>query len=205
MKRTIAAAVLLALAAPAAAQTYYLHGAIGLSRLEADKGAIDSQLAALVGAPVTSTLDATGTAWRAGAGWQAHRHLAIEGGWVDLGRATYNATAPGVTASQTIKAAGPYAAALLQAHPASYLTGYLKVGLAYPKVRAQATATGPGGPGSAMATSSSLAPTYGAGAILNLSKTVGIRIEAERFHKIGGNETGEGNVDVLTAGLQVRF
>lgn len=206
MKRTIAAlAIGLAIAAPAGAQNLYAVGGLGMSRTEIDKAGIDADIAAIVGAPVSSSVDTSGTSWRAGIGYQAHRNIAIEGGWVDLGKSTYTATAPGVTAGATFKAAGPYAAVLLQAHPASYLTGFLKVGISYPKVRAEATATGPGGSASASASSTSLAPTYGAGLMLNLTKTVGVRLEAERFHKVGGTDTGEANVDVATMSLQVRF
>lgn len=205
MKRTILAVALAAASIALHAEGLYGVAMLGQSKLGMDKETLDSQVAAVFGPTSGSSLDSTGTAWRLAAGYRAHPNIAFEAGWANLGQATYSAQAAGATIRETVSADGPTAAVLLMASPASWLTGYLKAGLAYQTVTAKVTASSGGGSVSASASSTSLTPTYGAGVIFNLTKNIGIRAEFERFHKIGGAETGRGNVDTMTMGLQVGF
>jgi OOP family OmpA-OmpF porin len=77
---------------------------------------------------------------------------------------------------------------------------YGKVGF----YRGETKATGNvGGPIDEKETNTDL--TYGAGAQYNFNPKFGVRAEWQRYAKMGGEATGETDVDVISIGVLVRF
>lgn len=105
--KKIAAALLLstAVAAPAFAADngFYVLGAVGQTT-NFSKTTTDSDLIALGVTGLVSSANSTDTAYKLQAGYQLNTNFAIEGGYVDLGKFTYNATATNVAGAIGITA-----------------------------------------------------------------------------------------------------
>ena len=125
------------------------------------------------------------TAWRLLAGYQFNRYFAAEAGYHDLGEAS---AAAGATEGKAWELVG------IGAYPVvDKLSVYGKLG-AY-----RGELEGPGG----KETNGDV--TYGAGLQYDLVKSVGLRGEWQRYNKMGGGNTGETDVDVLSLGAVYRF
>lgn len=196
------------LCAPAFAGDMYVLASAGRSSFSdsGDKNTIDSALISLGVTNLSSSLDKSDTGYKLQVGYQFTPYVAVEGGYVDLGKEKYSATFTGGTASATGKATGWNidAVGILPINDSFSVFG--KLGLIDAKVDLSATATGPGGAATASVSSTDWKGTWGVGAGYNINKTVGLRAEYERFAKLGNNDkTGESNVDLLSVGVVVRF
>lgn len=101
MKRSIQSAIVLGLSATLAGpvahadETGY-YGYLATGRTKSDRKAeIDSSIinAGINAATLTSSADDTDTGWKFQAGYRFNRHFAVEGGYADLGKFTYDASA----------------------------------------------------------------------------------------------------------------
>jgi OOP family OmpA-OmpF porin len=125
------------------------------------------------------------TAWRLLAGYQFNRYFAAEVGYHDLGEASASA---GTTEGNAWELVG------IGAYPiVDKLSVYGKLG-AY-----RGELEGPGGK------ESNSDVTYGAGLQYDLVRNVALRGEWQRYSKMGGGNTGETDLDVLSVGALYRF
>ncbi len=112
MKKTIIAAAVALACGAAQAQTapasqFYVVGGIGVAQHDIDGGNINRQLVDLGYLGASTSVSNDETAWRVGAGWQPHRHFAVEVSYFDLGKPSFSSTAtrPG-TFDANIKVTG---------------------------------------------------------------------------------------------------
>jgi len=143
--------------------------------------------------------DKKDTAVRILGGYQINRNFAAELGYHDLGKLT--ASAPG--ASVEVKA-NAWELVGIGAWPvANQFSVYGKLGIYRGQARASASLTGLGS-GSRMEPNTDL--TYGLGVQYDLNRELGIRVEWQRYDKLGGDSIGGSfNVDVLSVGAVWRF
>jgi OOP family OmpA-OmpF porin len=143
------------------------------------------------------------TAWRAFAGYQFNRNVALEAGYADLGEATgsgiVNTGTPG-TMKVEFKDVFDFSG-LLSFPIVNRLHGFGRLGLYRARTTVHETATGfP----DFRAGESNSGFTYGAGVDYRLG-FVGIRAEWQHYDNVGGASTGEDDIDVLSVGFLVRF
>lgn len=190
---------------------WYAGGSLGSARAKSDTSAaqLDAELATL-GITATSTLNEDDTGFKLFAGYQFNKNLAVEGGYVDLGKPiefSSVVTAPGAgTVKTTIKNDGwnMDVVGILPINDA--FSAFGKVGLYYSKTTLDVSATGAGGTAAVSANKTETTPKFGLGANYAFTKNVGVRAEWERYKNLGDNNTtGEGDVDLWSIGVSFKF
>lgn len=187
MKQLIGMIAALLLAIPASAQNLggvYLGGGLGQSDA---KDGCDG-----ISGPGVSC-DSEDTAWRLFGGYQLNTNLALELGYTDLGEVS--ATGPGGSASA--EATALEVSALGMFPIAEGFSLYGKAGV----YRGEVDASGPGGSASEDNTDF----TLGAGVQFDMTRNIALRGEWQRYMDMGGEETGESDVDVLSVNVLYRF
>lgn len=178
----------LALAATASVQAadWYVGGSVGRSDYKIDT----------TGATTADTKD---TGYKLFAGARLSPNLAVEGGYANLGKAS----ASQGTTSGSVKLDAVYldAVGILPLSPQWDLFGRLGVSSSNLKI------AGTVGTTSATDSDRSVQAHYGIGGQFNVSKTLAVRAEWERFRgkyaKNGVNEKGD--VDLLSIGVSIGF
>jgi OOP family OmpA-OmpF porin len=207
MKKIVLAAVLAGCAAaPVFAGDFYVVGTLGQSTFDLSKSDIDRSMVA-AGVPVTSSsLDKSDVAYKIQLGYQFNPYVAIEGGYVDLGKSGYSASVTGAAVQSDVKASGLAIAALgiLPINESFSLFG--KLGLINAAVEIEATASAGGSSASSSISATKIKGNWGLGAAYNVNKQLALRVEYERFMKLGdANSTGEVDVNLLSAGIAFKF
>lgn len=216
MKKFIAAALLSvavapAFAAPTADSGYYLGVSAGSARAKSDVSAAQFD-ADLAGNGITSqsTLDETDTGFKLFAGYQYNKNLAVEFGYVDLGKpielnSVVTAPAAG-TVKATIKNNGWNLDVVGIAPIDDAFSVFGKIGLYVSKTTLDVSGSGGGAAAAYSASKTETSPKFGLGANYAFTKNVGARIEWERYNKLGDNNTtGEGDVDLWSFGVVFKF
>jgi OOP family OmpA-OmpF porin len=183
----IVAALALAATASVQAADWYVGGSLGRSDYKVD----------FSGATTKDTKD---TGYKLFVGARLSPNFAVEGGFADLGKATASdATTSGkveLTAMPFVDAVG-----ILPLSPQWDLLG--RFGLTSSKLKLSETTAGVSGSDS----DRSIQAHFGFGAQYNISKTMAVRAEWERFrgkyNKGGANDSG--NVDLLSVGFVIGF
>ena len=184
----------------------YILGAVGVSNVAIDKASIDDDLTAVGVTGLVSTTDERDTGYKLQLGYKLNQNFAIEGGYVDLGEFTFDATFTGGIAKETAKASGwnIVAMGILPLGDTYSLLG--RLGAIRAKVDATASATGPGGSALANVNATQNSFTYGLGVAYNMSKSTSIRVDYDRYSKLGDkNSTGEGDVDLYSLAVGYKF
>jgi len=184
---------------------WYIGGSIGQSQLKFDDGSL--QVAGATSSSISK--DETDTAWKAFAGYRLGKHLAVEGGYMDLGKfsATNTVTAPANgSLSVSFKASGPFVDAV-GILPLGDFSLFGKAGVMYSTAKGSATSTGAVTiTGNANQSSSEFNFKAGIGAGYDFTRNFGVRVEAEQVFGVGDKDkTGEGDVRLFTVGAVFRF
>ena len=137
------------------------------------------------------------SAWKVLGGYQFNKHFAAEIGYVDLG--TLTARGPGGTLTADVSAFELVAVGSLPV--ADRFSVYGKLGLYRGEVDGNVNTVLV--TGSASETNTDV--TFGFGARFDFSKQLGARIEWQRYPSVGGPDTGEDDVDLISIGLLFRF
>lgn len=212
MKQVAAALITLSAASTAFAADdsgMYILGAAGVSRVAIDKVSIDNALTGVGVTGLTSTTDERDTGYKLQLGYKLNQNFAIEGGYVDLGKFTYNVAFTGPTAGtgkETAKATGwnIVAMGILPLGDTFSLLG--RLGMIHAKVDASASATGSGVTALANASATRNKTTYGLGVAYSMSKSTSLRVDYDRYSKLGdNNSTGEGDVDLYSLAVAYKF
>jgi OOP family OmpA-OmpF porin len=153
---------------------------------------------------ISCSSDDTDSGWKLFVGNQFSPNAAVEFGYLDLGefKISGNDSFLGST-SLTVEASG-FNVALAGFLPVGNTVNLLgKVGLFLWDVDASASSSVLGS-GSTSESGTDL--MFGFGASFDIGKTTAVRIEWERFTDVGDeNETGQSDVDLLSASLVFRF
>ena len=196
-KAIIGAIAAMAISAPALAQQShaYIGGLIGQSK--AADGCTDL--------PSGFSCDNKDSAFKLFGGYQFNPHFAVEGGYADLGKVKGSGVTSGVNLDASTKLSAWDVAAVGSWPFASQFSVFGKLGAYYGTVDSTGTASGAGGSASAAAKDSNVGFTYGLGARYDFTRNLAARAEWQRYNKMGGDNTGKSDVDVLGLSLLWKF
>jgi OOP family OmpA-OmpF porin len=202
------ASVISMFAVSAYADGWYAVGAVGQAKMK-DTGqqAMDQSLIDIGATGLVSKVDANyNTAYKLQLGYRVSPYAAIEAGYVDLGKYTYQATFVGGDAYAESRASGLTLALVGSCPIGERFSVFAKVGAINAKTSNKSTLEGIPNYTGTTADSTDMKANFGVGASYNFSKSFGVRVEWERFNKLGNNNTtGESNVDLMTIGLIDNF
>lgn len=212
----VVAASLLAVTARAQA-SLYLGASAGQSAINGSASEIDAGFFQDSGYTASGTaLEKTSTGWKAYAGVRFNRFLAVEAGYADLGKATFNTTivaappgtvpAPPFPLHASATADGEFLSGILEVPFSQEFSLFLKAGgfrstTYYTEIFTETGMTRL----SRSETRTDL--DYGAGFRWMFSQIVGIRLEWEDFKNVGRGIGGRAGRDVyfISAGLVLQF
>ena len=137
------------------------------------------------------------TAWRILGGYQINRNFAVELGYHQLGDAS--ASFPGGQVDFEATAIELVGLGILPL--ANNFALYAKAGF----YRGETEASGSNALGPVDVSETNTDLTFGLGAQYNFNPRFGVRGEWQRYTNMGGEATGESDVDVLSIGVLVRF
>ena len=163
----------------------------------------------------SSSVKNTDTAYRISGGYRFSPIFSLEAHYTDLGkyssesRATLVPNAGAGTLSAKYKTSGFGIDALVSAPLGTGFSIYGRVGVMRAKTEANFTSSGSifVSPTSRLnATANTTAYSYGIGAQYDINKQIGIRVEGQRYDKLGNNDTGgKLKLDVYTIGAVFSF
>lgn len=184
----------IALSSAAQAQGWY--GGIGFGQSKAD---IDL----LCDLDITCNTDDTGSGWKLFAGNQFSPNAAIEFGYLDLGEAKMSGTDSVLGITSLSWEASGFNVALVGFLPVGNTVNLLgKVGLFLWDMDVSASSSSLG---SGSSSDSGADLMFGLGASFDIGKTTVVRIEWEQFMDVGEDDTGQSDIDLLSASLVFRF
>lgn len=178
------AASALSIPAYAADSGFYVLGSVGSTKFHD----IDT-----TGIPNPS-VDDTDMGFKVGGGYMFNKNIGVEAAYVDLGKASVSSG--GNTAE--VKASGEVLAALLVWPISNQFSLLGRLGF----INGTVKISGPGG----SVDSTDVKGTFGVGAAFNFNPQLGVRLDIDRYNKLGdSNTTGEGNVDMISLGVFYKF
>lgn len=151
-----------------------------------------------VACPATSTCDDSDTAWKIYGGLEINEYIAMEVGYADLGEAQFSGTSSGTAEvnGMTMQVIGT-----LAINPSLSVIG--RGGMNFLNLEKNGTIAGTPNNNEG---DTDVAWSLGLGAQYNLSKSVGLRAEWERYFKVGDEDTtGEMDVDLISASVVYTF
>jgi OOP family OmpA-OmpF porin len=192
-------------------KTIYLAAAMASAlslSAPATAGFFDLTLAPFIGAsvgqasydmtcPAGSSCDDTDTAWKIYGGLEVNEYISMEAGYVNLGEVEVSGTPSGTAEvhGMTIQVIGSYAI-----NPSFSLIG--RGGMNILNLEKNGTIAAP----TNNVGDTDVAWSLGLGAQYNLSESVGLRAEWERYFKVGDeNTTGEVDIDLISASIVYTF
>ena len=200
-----------------AQSSWYLGASVGYGVIDATTGEVEQGFLSDDGFVATgTTLDKTDVGWKAYLGYRFNPYLAAEGGYVDLGEASFNTTivsappgtnpAPPFPIHATATAKGVVLSGLAHLPLTDSFSLFAKAGLF--RWQAKFTERIPGTDITRVSRSEEKTdPLYGAGLQLHFTPAIAARLEWERFKDVGSGIGGrEGrDVDFFSAGILVQF
>ncbi|HEU0200559.1 MAG TPA: outer membrane beta-barrel protein [Burkholderiaceae bacterium] len=200
-----------------AQSSWYVGANVGQSAIEASSGEIESGFLLDDGFTASgTTLDKTDTGWKAYAGYRFNRFFAAEGGYADLGEASFTTTIVGAPAGTTpappfpihatATASGVFLSALAHWPVTQTFSLFAKAGA----FRSEAEFTeviATTGVTRVSRTERRTDANFGVGLQWMFLGNVGARLEWERFRHIGrgiGGREGR-DVDFASVGLMAQF
>jgi OOP family OmpA-OmpF porin len=141
------------------------------------------------------------TGFKVFGGYQFSKNFAVEFGWVDLGEVAASGTVLGFATNFAAEASG-FGASIVGALPLSNsFSLFARAGGYYLDVEATASAAGV----TVSADDSAFEFNLGLGAQFDFGKSFALRAEWERYFDVGGDNTGESDIDLLSVGALFRF
>lgn len=172
-----------------------------------------------------SAQSSSGGAYKLQLGYEFTPNLAIEGGYVDLGKTTYTSTynsnftfvlpLPFLviggesdpvrgTSTRISKISGWNVSGVGTYRLNDRFSAFAKLGVIHAEIRSQDGGNGFGYANNAADTR--WRPTYGVGATYKYNKTFGVRAEFEKFDKLGDEQwTGSTDVNLMSVGVTAKF
>jgi OOP family OmpA-OmpF porin len=181
---------------------WYMGGNIGQSKAKIDDARITAQLPG----SVSISDDNTGLGYKLFGGYQFNKNFAVEGGYWHLGQFGYNAsTTPTGGLSGKIKVQGLNVDAVGMLPLNNRFSVFARLGLQYAEAKDSFSSSG-AVPAPANSNPSKSAMNYkaGVGVQYNFNRSLGMRLEAERF-RIDDAVGNRGDIDMYTVGLVYRF
>jgi OOP family OmpA-OmpF porin len=184
---------------------WYAGFGAGQSRSRLDEKRIGDSM---LGGGVSSTPsgdDAKDFGYKLFGGYELNRHLSLEGGYFDLGRFTFSSiTVPPGRLQGDIKVEGMNLDAVGSLPLTDRFSLFGRIGGQYAKTREAFAGTGAAATVTPRFRKHDLDYKFGFGAQYDMTPSLGMRLEAERYH-VAQNAGSKGNIDLLSAGLVYRF
>jgi len=209
MRHCLLGGVLLCAALPAHAvdwSDWYVLGAVSQSRAELDRPALDATLASNGASGLSSGDTGTSNQWRVQLGYTFSPYLSVEGGYIDLGKAEYDATFSGGRALVEWQSGGIDLAALgtLELDHGFAVLG--KVGIISTRTTSSWSSVGLSGLPVGDVDKSQTRPFFGIGASYGVTPNSSVRLEYERFNDIGdAGLTGNADINTFSLGASYQF
>ncbi len=205
-KTLVAIGLAIGLTSMAQAQDAYMGLSAGVASVDIDKSSFDDALRSVGVTGLSSDVDEEDVAFKVYGGYRFNQHFAIEGGYVNLGSSQYDATFTGGSAEVDWKSHGIFVEAVgfLPLSDAFSLLG--KGGVYFSENEVDVSASGPGGNAVSSVDDNEVNLVLGLGAEYAFNDSFAMRAEWERFFDVGDEDrTGEGDVDLVTVGVMVKF
>jgi len=199
---------LLAAATAASAQQNGFYGGISLgqAKINADASAFTNGLTGAGIGGIGSSIDNKDTGFKLRLGDQLTNNIALEGGYIDFGKAKYSGaySLPGTGSASGQREVYGLNFDVLGSLPLNNgFSVFGKAGVLLSRVKTSAATAD--GSASFSNSATTLRPGLGGGVDYALSKNVDLRAEWERYFKVGNDSTGKSDADLLSAGLNYRF
>jgi OmpA-OmpF porin, OOP family len=163
----------------------------------------------------SSGIDDTDNGWSANVGYRFNSYVAAEVGYLNLGEGMYRADVTTTNGAQTLDVlpsvrvtSTGITTALLGIFPFSAFDVYGKAGLFFSNTKVRQKYEFPGTSSDTVSDevkAGSRDTFYGVGATWNFSENYSVRLEYQKFLKVGDNDhTGEGDIDFLSVGVLFR-
>lgn len=198
--------LLLAASINANADGFYVLGEVTHSVTTLKKSTFNDRLTAAGATGLSSSDDGKSNQWRLQGGYQFNPNFAVEAGYIDLGKAKYNATYAGGNASGELKAGG-FDLAVLGILPIMDDLSILgKAGIIDAKAKSSLSANAPATSASGNDSTNEVLPLFGIGASYKVSQAVDVRVDLDHVSGIGkSGKTGEMNSTMLSLGAAYHF
>lgn len=185
----------------------YLVGDVTHSKDSLSKSTFDGALTGAGATGLSSTDSGNGNQWRLQLGYGFNSNLAIEGGYIDFGKAKYSATYnEGGSAAGELKAGGLDLVALGILPLSDRFSIFGKAGVVALKAKSSLVASAPAIAATANATSSEVRPLIGLGASYKVADNVDLRAEFDHVNGIGKtNKTGTMDSNMFSLGVAYHF
>jgi OmpA-OmpF porin, OOP family len=172
------------------------YAGIGLGRSQAR-----NSCGGLGGIGFVGSCDDKDTTWNLTGGYQINRNIAVELGYVDLGKWTAAGTVggAGVNASADGKGWELLGVGMLPVY--QNISVYAKAGL----FRWDVDAIGRAGGTLAASSDHGTDFTYGLGGQYGFNRNMAAVLEWQRYNEVGGSSIGNANVNVMRVGLRYKF
>ncbi len=195
------------LATPAAfADGFYGVGQITHSSTSLDGSHFDSALSANGATGLSSSSAGNGTQWRLQGGYRFNPNLAVELGYIDFGKATYNAGYASGSAQGSVKAGGLDAAALLILPLNHGFSVFGKAGLVAANVKSDLSAGAPASAAGGNSSANVVRPLIGAGLAYKLTENVDLRADFDHVDGLGqSDKTGKIGANMFSLGAAYNF
>ena len=185
---------------------WYLGGNIGQSRAKIDDARIASQLTGINLPPSSISDDKSDTGYKLFGGYQFNKNLAVEGGYFDLGQFGFTAiTVPAGTLSGNIKLKGLNLDAVGKLPLADKFSVFGRLGLQYAQAKDTFSSSGAVPPPTNPSPSkNALNYKAGVGVQYDFNRSMGMRIEAERY-RVDDAVGNKADINLVSVGLVYRF
>lgn len=185
---------------------FYVGGSVGAGRAKIDDGGINAALVSLGATSVATTKSENSTGYKLYAGYQFNRNFAVEAGYFDLGKVSFDSTtAPAGTLHGDARSQGGVNLDAIGILPINdSFSAFGRIGLQSSETKLSLSGTG------AIVV---LIPELkkretnvkvGLGMQFDFNKNVGVRGEWERY-RVSDGFTGKANIDLFSLGMVVRF
>ncbi|MBE0493135.1 MAG: OmpA family protein [Thiomicrospira sp.] len=185
---------------------WYMGGNIGQSKAKIDDKSINRQL--IDSGFTSSTINADDSDWayKLFGGYQLNHNFAIEAGYFDLGQFSYKATTvPEGTLNGKINLKGVNLDLVGFLPVNEKFSAFARVGANYARTEGTFSSSGAvSGPTDDTPTKTATHYKAGVGLQYDLSRSVGLRAEAERY-RIDDVVGGQGDINMFSLGLVYRF
>jgi OOP family OmpA-OmpF porin len=184
---------------------WYIGANAGQARAKIDDARITSGLLG-EGFTVTSiSNDERHFGFKAFGGYEFNRYFALEGGYFDLGRFGFTAdTNPAGSLRGDIKINGVNLDAVGSVPISEQFSVFARAGLNYADAKDTFVGTGSATVANSSPHKSAANYKFGFGAQYDFTRSVGLRIEAERY-RINDAVGNKGDIDLYSVGLVIRF
>jgi OOP family OmpA-OmpF porin len=183
----------------------YVLGEVTHSQDKLNTSTNDTALTNAGATALTSNGKSNGNQWRLQLGYKVNPNFAIEGGYIDFGKAKYSASYAGGTAQGTTKAGGLDIAALGILPITDSFSVFGKAGLVAARVKSD-LATTPASTATASVSANAISPLIGLGASYKVSDTMDVRAEYDHASNLGkSGKTGKLTANMLSVGLAYHF